>query len=274
MPPTRHDIVEDHSLTKLNAAGDRWRGRSTFWITELEVRSRLALAEAIDAVGINVGDTFDDTDPRFAACFASEPTAVFDGEQPERSIVTIDWGPPEDMVQAQSNDPSPDYSLSVSSITEQVQVQEDAEGNPIQLQRSGGALKTFTATRDLVLPVIELTRVEDTTLAGVLAMNVLFASRVNESDFNLMGVNIGERKAYCLPVLGEEISRTRYRITRRIALNPQTFDRFIAIVNPDGTIPADALNIVGNASGFFRIQEEADLGDMFNSQATGFIALA
>ncbi len=94
MPPTRHDIVEDHSLTKLNAEGTRWRARSTFWVTELETNSRLALLEAIEAVNINVGESFDDTDVRFAECLASEPTAVFDDEQPERAHYAVkrpDW---------------------------------------------------------------------------------------------------------------------------------------------------------------------------------------
>ena len=275
MPIEVVEISENATLSPLNAERTRWEAHREFWVDGLENQDFLNLSAAIDAVGIVQGDLIDDADPRFASSPVQSVIAQIDETQ-ERAIVSVDYGPGDDddgNGRGGSNtEPSEEYTVNVSSTTETVQVTMDNTGAPLSVTDGNSDPQIFPATSENVLPVVELTNVREITLADAVRLNLDFAGKVNVSAYDIVPnsnavdglggistvgpLNAPARTLYCFPIQVEEIEyNQRYRVTVRIAVNPDTFDRTIAFLRDNG-------EVVPGTEQDFRVIEEVSFAGL------------
>ena len=255
MPIEVVEISENATLSPLNAEKTEWESHREFWVDGLENQDFLNLSAAIDAVGIVQGDLIDDVDPRFASSPVQSVLAQIDETQ-ERAIVSVDYGPDDDDGNGgdgSDTEPNDEYTVNVSSTTETVQVTRDNTGAPLRVTDGESEPQVYPATSENVLPVVELTNVREITLADAVRLNLDFAGKVNVSAYDIVPnstavdglggismvgpLNAPPRTLCCFPIQIEEIEyNRRYRVTVRIAVNPDTFDRTIAFLRDNGTV--------------------------------------
>lgn len=269
------ELRQNASLSPDNPEETLWNAHREFHVTGLSSDDFFGLAEALTAVGIRRGDALGPTpyDATIVTAIDAQHDPESDPVTGHAATVFVDYGQEDDEDGGDSGGGGQEDEvngererLTITSISARRLVGQDQLGRTIELMLDGKpAVKKFVEDED-ALPVIELSTVRLMTLSQAVALNLQFAGAVNSEPFTMGGETVSERKAYCLPISIEEIDRNvRYRVTVRIAFNPETWDQTLALQLDDGTFPTTDVDDLDEpfAVQRFRIKREVSFTGLF-----------